>query len=217
MRTITQAVREIVSSSDVAQEALTSQILNLSAYAKRIQPEVEKLTWKEVKPGTIAVALFRLQEEFTTQPKLRPMVLIENLSIQTDLVDVSFEKTEQLLAKIPSLHATLVHTPRTVFVETVGMHEVTFIASKSLKEGILAHLGLPTKSSYEGLVGISLGFDSQYLSVPNTIYTLISSVASKRINIVEIVSTYTELMIVVDQKDRETCVKALEPHFKSIS
>ncbi|MBP9700552.1 hypothetical protein KBD71_04700 [Candidatus Woesebacteria bacterium] len=217
MRTITQAVREILLSSDVAQEALSLQILNLSAYAKHIQPEVEKLTWKEVKPGTITVALFRLQSEFGKLSLLRPQVKIDTLSIQTDLVDLSFEKTEVLLSRIPTLHTTLLHTPRTVFVQTVGMHEVTYIASRGLQDGIISHLGQPVKCIHENLVGISMGFDDSYLLVPNTIYTLISSVASKRINIIEIVSTLTELMVVVDQKDREACVKALEPHFQPTS
>lgn len=215
MRTVTDSVRSILYSSDTALEAMRSGILNLSAYANTIRPIVEKETWKEVKTGTITVALSRIAAQLLSVEPLRPTVIITDLSIQSHLYDVSFEKTEKLLEQLPQLQTALHHKPRGVFVQTIGMSEVTFITSAEIKEILLETMQEKPKSIYEGLVGITVGFDTKYLSLPNVIYTLISTVASKRINIIEIVSTYTELMFVIEAKDREECVRSLEIHFTS--
>lgn len=213
MRTVTDSVRHILFSSDTALEALRNGILNLSAYAHLISPQVEQETWKSVKTGTITVALSRIASEVTAISPLRPKVRITNLSIQSDLCDISFEKSESLLEKLPSLQNSLTHQGRSVFVETVGLSEVTFIISSDLKDDILELLQVEPKSVYSDLVGITVGFEKQYLVVPNVIYSLISTVAAKRINIVEIVSTYTELMFVIEARDGEECMRALESHF----
>lgn len=216
MKTVTDSVRSILFSSDTALEAMRSGILNLSAYACVIKPMVEKETWKQVKAGTITVALSRIAAQLQTVEPLRPAVTISDLSIQSDLSDISFEKTEKLLELLPQLQTALHHKRRGVFVQTIGMSEVTFITSAELKDVLLQTIHEEPKSMYEGLVGITVGFDTKYLSLPNVIYSLISTVASKRINIIEIVSTYTELMFVVEAKDREECVRTLEKHFTRV-
>lgn len=212
MKTVTDSVREILYSSDTALEALRGGILNLSAYAQTIHAQVEQETWKSVRVGTITVALSRIASEIEKVEPLRPKVKITNLSIQADLCDISFEKTEKLLELLPDLQKTLPHQARSVFVQTVGLSEVTFVASSKLSGSIVKHLGDP-KSIFKDLVGITVTFEKEYLEIPNVIYSFIATLATKRINIIEIVSTYTELMFVIEAKDREVCTSVLEAHF----
>ncbi len=212
MRKVTDAVRDIILTSDTPLEALRLGILNLSAYSQQIQKQVEKATWKPVQTGTITVALSRMSTELRSVSPLRPKVMAQDVSIQANVCDMSFEKTEDALAMLPQLQSHISHTRRTVFVQTVGMSEITFIVSSDLKDVIVQHMPQKPLALYENLVGITLGFPKEYIDVPNAIYSIISSVAAKRINIIEIVSTYTELMFVVEKKDQEACVHALETH-----
>ncbi len=217
MLTVTDAVRKILFSSDVPLEAMRSGILNFSAYAQSIHSQVEKMTWKTVKLGTIVVALTRIATTLEQVPTLRPQVKIDDLKIKFPLVDVSYEKTDALVQKLSKLQAALDITTKKVFVVTEGSSEITIIASQELHDAILSHFSVKPKGDFKDLVGITVSFDQHYLSVQNVIYALTSSVASKRINIIELISTYSELMFVIEEKDRQECVEALQEHFVQLT
>jgi aspartokinase len=213
MLTVTDSVRRILFSQDTPLEAMRSGILNFTAYAVQIKSEVEKETWKQVKLGTIVVALTRIAQELGEIATLRPNVRIDDLKIKYPLIDISYEKTDAVVNKLLGLQEVLSVTSRNVFVMTEGASEVTIIASAELKETIKAHFEVTPKALFEDLVGITVSFDPKYLAIQNTLYSLTSAVASKRINIIELVSTYTEIMFVIEEKDRSECVEALQHHF----
>ncbi|MEP7166550.1 MAG: hypothetical protein ABI758_01055 [Candidatus Woesebacteria bacterium] len=213
MRTVTQTVRQILFESELPLEAMREGVLNFSAYAAQIHPKVEELTWKSVRIGTITVALTRIAKELATVDPIRPQVTIDDLKIKYPLVDISFEKTAVALEKLSTIAGILDNDAKKVFVTTEGMSEITIVASAKLAQTIQTHFGIPPKATFTDLVGVSVGFDPKYLAVANTLYALISAVASKRINIIELISTHTELMFVIQQEDREKCVAALQQHF----
>ena len=55
--------------------------------------------------------------------------------------------------------------------------------------------------------------EEEYIEVPNMIYALVAALASKRINLIEIVSTFTEISFIVRQKDMSKTVDILKEHF----
>lgn len=217
MRKVIDSVREIIISDDIALESLRKGILNLSAYAEQIKLKVEEDTWKEVKKTTIVVALSRIIRQLDPEFTLRPPVHIDALKIQSPLCDISYERTDENILKMQSLSQKIAFSNKQVLVATQGMSEITIVASQEYIEKIQEIFGTRPKAIYENLTGISVGFSKNYLSVPNALFTLISTVASKRISVIELVSTYTEIMFVVEEKDREKCIKALEQHFTQLS
>lgn len=64
------------------------------------------------------------------------------------------------------------------------------------------------KSVFRNLVGMTMKFNEQYLPQPNVLYSLLSKLAHQRINLYEMVSTYTELTVFIDelQIDRAVAV-----------
>ena len=61
MKTVAAIVREIIDESEIALSALQAGILNLSAFAKKIQGDVSKRAQKNVTTGSIVVALSRYE------------------------------------------------------------------------------------------------------------------------------------------------------------
>lgn len=214
MRTVSSIVSSILSEDDMATQAISLGVLNLSAYATKILPLVEEKAWKPVQKGTIVVALARIASN-QELPALRPQVIIDDLKIKSPLCDITYEKTEENSESVQTLRGALPIVSRSVFAMTEGMSEITIVASQELLPAIQEHFGVKPKSLFPSVTGISVGFSKEYLSIPNAIYTIMNSVAVKHINIIEIISTYTELMFVLEDKDREACVNALEKHFKA--
>jgi hypothetical protein len=209
MRKISAAVADIVNEDQTAREALRSGILNLSAYASRIRRDVERQTWKDVKTGSITVALSRLAKTAGTAEPLIPDVALQDITITDPLCDITYPRTEAA-GGITAAVRTLTHAkPMEFLAMTAGVREITVIAGQPLKADILRMVPERPVSVVDGLTGITMHFPVRYLSVPNVIYALVGTFAARRINILEIVSTYTELTVVVENSRAREAVERL--------
>ena len=90
---VTDIVRDILFSSELELTALSRRLLNLSAYAKRIQKEVERRAHKPVQVGTIVVALSRISAEVTEEDPLLPKIELEGLAVKSNLAEITFNKS----------------------------------------------------------------------------------------------------------------------------
>ncbi len=211
MLKVTDAVYEVVVDSEIAMEALRADCLNLRAFARGIHKTIEDKTKKPVKIGTIVVALSRMAGTVKKMPALQPTIKLDALSIKSPLCDITFENTKQNLASARSFSQPLASRGSHFFTMTQGINEITFIVSDDLRTMLLKHFNVKPKIVSEKLVGINLSFGERYLAVPNVIYSIMAKVAIKRINIVEIVSTSTELTIIIREEDTEKALKGLNP------
>lgn len=213
MLKISDAVKEILESSDTELEAMRSGVLNLSAYAAEIQNTVEKKTFKKVQKTTIVVALSRLQPKVGKLAPLKPAVHLNQLSVKSSLADITFEKNEHTFKQSRSLSAFLSKSEPQFLTITQGINEITVIVSEDQAELVLRHFHIKPKALYRELVGLTVTFSEKYLSEPNVIYAILASLAGKRVNIIEIVSTLTELSVIIHQTQLEASIHILNEKF----
>lgn len=212
MITIAQIVENLVSEDEVALEALRANILNLSAYAKQIRPTIEKKLYKNIRIGSIVTALSRLKERISQLPSLRAPVHIEDMSIKSPLCEITYEVTDGISQIVGRLSTQ--YSSKGFFTFTRGIGEITIIMSQTLKKIILSNIEVKPKGLYDDLSAITVRFNErEYVEVPNMIYTLVAAIAGKRINLIEVVSTFTELTFIVRQKDMKETIEILKDNF----
>ncbi len=211
---VSDTVENLLLSSETAMEAMRLGVLNLRAFAKQIKPLVEQKTFKPVKIGTIVVALTRLRDMVNKAESLVPEIKLEELSIKSPLTDITYEKTGESVRLAHTFSSALGDLNGHFFTMTQGINEITFIISDDLKSKLLGHFPGKPKAIFEDLVGLNVRFSEKYLPHPNVIYAILSKLAIKRINVIEIVSTYTELMIVVEKREMEMAITQLNELFK---
>lgn len=214
MLSIIDAARSILSEDDVALEAMHTGILNLSAYADTILSRVEQKTWKTVKKTSVVVALSRIAEEIQGNDAIRPEVELDDLSIRSPLCDITFPKTPQTRQKIIDLHQKITIGENAFFTITQSMTEITIISPEHLLNDILNHFDTPTKSVFSDRAGITVRFSEKYLAVPNVLFSLQAALAVHKINFTEIISTYTEFSFIIEKKQLDTAVQALQKFLK---
>lgn len=212
MLKVADIVADLINSNELALESMRAGLLNLSAYADKIHSQVENATLKEVQKGTIVVALSRLAKDTIKEPQLKPEVKVKNLKLTSSLACVSFEKTADLQRKIAVLHPFQI-AQNDLFAITEGASEVTLICNEGGLEEITKKIKAPIKSHFTDLVAITLSLPEHYAQTPNVYHVLINALASKRINIIEVVSTYTEISFLVAKEDMEEALKALNLFF----
>lgn len=204
MSTLASYVREILDESEVALSALLDGVLNLSAFAKKIQPEVARRARRDVSVGTIVVALCRYEPDVRKRGTLCPKVKIETISTRTGLTEITFAKTQATKARLKALHERPELLDADVLTITSGVREISLIVPATLTGAVRnVFRGDTPTLILEDLASLTLRFPSKYLHVPNTTYALLRPLALNRINLVEVVSTFTELTLVVASRDLE--------------
>lgn len=214
---VTDVVREILLSNEIALSSLSSGYLNLSAYAASIQKEVERRSFKEVKVGTIVVALSRLAKSLESSTELLPQFKVNSIAVKTGLVEFTFEKTKANQERLQRIYQNEDFLYADFFAVTYGVGELNMVLPESLKRPLLKIYGKQKPLLFlEDLAGVSVRFDDWCIQVPNIVYSLIRPLALKRVNILEIVSTFTELTFIFHEDDMQQALALLSPMMRSI-
>lgn len=207
---ISKTLEKIIENDHDAYVACQRGILNLSAYARTIKNEVEKLTKKSVNLKSIVVGLSRIQKEIKKTDPQESAFKVINLSIQTDLEELTYEKTTENIKLFREVYTTLTSEGHKYLTATQGLNEITIIGETLNMSGFkTAFNKIKPLFNKNGLAGITVKFPANLINVPNAIFHLIKKLAIKKINIIEVVSTFSELTFIIDQADTETAVTQL--------
>lgn len=210
MITVSQAVLTTLQQDEIAREACINGVLNFSAYSEKIHKTIENKTLKKVNKGTIVVALSRIaQNKLQNLPSLKPDVSIHNLGVRSPLYILIYDKTSDVQRRVATLNPFLV-SPTDIFSVTEGSAEIVVSCTEKSREFIKKHIGILPKKEVENAVAITAQFTEEQSEKPNILHTLFSAIAYKRINLIYVVSGYTEISFLVAKKDMDETMKTLD-------
>lgn len=210
MITVAQLVQDALLHDDVALAAAKEGWLNLSSYARTLQPDIQERLLKEVQEGTIITALSRAVADLDNS-KQPTRNVIQSLAIHSNLEGMTFERTDEVTERIQSIYSTVHMTNKSYLTITQGINEVTIIAETQVAQPFRDNLR-DARKVYDktNLVGITAKFKVGYLEIPNLIFSLTQRLAYRDINIIEIVSTATELTFVIEKIDLSVALSQLQ-------
>jgi aspartokinase len=200
---VSKIVKDIVKDQPYLLEAINRGIIHFGNLSAELKPKVEIILEKKVTDSSIIMALRRyadeLQEMSEKEGKRR---LYCEITMKTSICDYNVVKTPKLLQMIPSFYG-LVELDRGDFLNvTIGNHEVSIVASqkhfKAISEKLKKEKILDKKSD---LVALTIVFDGDFFNTPGITYQVLQALAWKNINILEIISTISELTLVIDKND----------------
>jgi len=202
--TVASVVERIVRESPFLEEGLATGILNLSALARRLRPEIERTLHKPTSDASVMMALRRLAPHVAARSTGTVKLLrqMRDLTVRSDLVEFTFRSSPAVLERQRELlHA--MPKGRDVFLTfTQGVYEVTLIASAKLArriEDVFSSERLVSR--LDNLSAIVITLPARTVSVPGVHYTLLKQLAFYDLNVVEVVSTYRELTFVLAKGD----------------
>jgi aspartokinase len=194
-------VRNIVLSEIEALFALTNGYMNMSSYAHRIRPLVQERAKKQVTITSLVVSLSRLRKEFKKEKPLIHNVVIKNINTKLPLSEIVYENSMKFNEQLESLHKNISVSQEDFFTTTIGNREIDIICSSNLENKILKHFKMKPKIINHDLAAIGVSYGPEVFGTPNVFFSLLSVTARARINIEELVSTPTELIFIVAEKD----------------
>ena len=211
MISIKDALGEIIQSYPFIEEGLSKGIVNYSAFAREIKPQIEKRLYKDVKEGAIVMALKRISEKLSKKRSKESNINLTDLTVRSNLSEYTFLNSETLPKKISELFSQILNEKDILCALSEGVRETTFIVSSGLTnkiEKIFDQEKLVAK--FYNLSSITIRLPKEVVYIPGVYYQILKRLAWENINVIEVLSTYTELTVIVENKDVDQAFSTLK-------
>ena len=205
MKSLGKITEELINKSPFLREAMSENLINISSLARKLRPEIEKVTEKEVNEGAIVMAIKRMPPGYYHQLDLKiknVMGEIGDILVRSNLASFTFENSDTLKEKQLEIVNVLNKENDSFFAITRGITETTIIVNSSHTEKII-HIFKKEKLTTESqnLASVTVKLPSINIKLHGVYYYILKHLAWDGINITEIISTSNEFTTVVSQSD----------------
>lgn len=201
MITVPEGTRIIIERSRYLSEALSKNLINLSALASYIKPELEEMLIKKVSKGSIIMAITRLQPSL--KPKYKETDLFKNqpeMMIRSGLTLLTISRTKETEEAIRELFIKRVKGA--FFSITIGYSEIEVAISSN--QSAIVYEKIPRRliiSSIPNVSLVTIYMPVKALKTPGVYYFFLKSIAWEGINILGSAATTSELTLFFDDHD----------------
>ena len=205
MKSLGKITEELINKSPFLREAMSENLINISSLARKLRPEIEKVTEKEVNEGAIVMAIKRMPPGYYHQLDLKiknVMGEIGDILVRSNLASFTFENSDTIKEKQLEIVNVLNKENDSFFAITRGITETTIIVNSSHTEKII-HIFKKEKLTTESqnLASVTVKLPSINIKLHGVYYYILKHLAWDGINITEIISTSNEFTTVVSQSD----------------
>jgi len=207
-RSITSAVREIINNDISFQDSLERGYCNISAVARIIKPQVNRLLEKNIRVESIITALKRSRKFYDIQD--RPMLSIlasSTISVKTDVAKISAGKGKRTMEKVA--RALTRYAEDFISVSESALSVTMVIEDTSLHKlkAIFANSNILEVEA--GLAAIIVNSPERIIKTPGCAFAFYNQLARRHINIDDTVSCYTDTIMLVNMVDVGKAFNAL--------
>lgn len=205
MLTIPNAVEEVIKKKPFLEGALVEGLVNLSALARQLKPDIEKKVGKEVNDSAVIMALNRLVPRLELMSAMKFKKVIENIGdiiVRSNLSDYAFVNSPTLHEKQAVLLGRVRQMKDVFCTFSQGIYETTLVVSSilvPLVDEIFADEVNISKTL--DLSSITVKLPSENTICPGVYYYIFKELAWDNINITEVISTTNEFTVVVSDHD----------------
>lgn len=213
MITISEIIKNFVKNKPLLEEELALGLINLSAFARLIKPQIESKLIKPVSINAIVMALKRYSDKLPkpTARQLNVLKKINDISIRSNLSEFTFLNSNSILKKQKILLDEIIDLRDRFFTFTHGLFEVTLIVNSSIEKNIeKIFKNEKLVSKLNNLSALIIHLPKETVHTPGIFYLLLKQLAWENINVIEEVSTYTEFIIILDKNNIDRAFSILK-------
>jgi len=205
MITIAQLVDKIISQRPFLEEVMSEGLVNLSAMARKIQPEIEVALGQHVKEGAILMALKRFTSHLDVSVNIKLRKSLQHMgeiTVRSMLSDYTYKNSDCIVEKQKSLLKLIEEQRECFYTFSQGIYETTMVISSSVKpemEKLFKSERLVLK--IDNLASVTLRLPENNVKMTGLYYFILKKIAWENINIFEVISTTNEFTLVVDEQD----------------
>ena len=202
MVTVSHIVEKMVKENPSLEIALAKDLISYSKLARNIREKVEKELGKKVNDPAIIVALKRLKEKSEHLYERKRVFYGKELNTTSNLMEITIGKSSQLPFIMKKIYEFSELEDGCILNAIHGNNQTTLVFSERMEPKIRTLLkDEKTLSEIKSLAQLSIRFDEKMFETPGFIVFVLKELSWNNINIIEIVSTYTELIVVIRKEE----------------
>ena len=207
-KSITHAVKEVINNDLSFQDSLERGYCNISAVARIIRPQVNRLLGRNIRIESIITALKRSRKLYDIP--VRPMLTIlakSTISVKTDVAKISTGKSKRGIEKVAK---ALTQYGDNFISVSESILSITMVFDDTLLhevKGIFANYNILEVE--DDLAAIIVNSPEQIIKTPGCAIAFYNQLARRHINIEDTVSCYTDTIILVKMRDVGKAFNAL--------
>ncbi len=219
MVTVAQVTKKFVEQRPIIQEALIEGIINFTNLAEKMQPRIEAELGLEIKCSAVIMALRRYAEKLQQKSVVKKKVgLNPEIVLKTNLCDVSIVKTHTALEKITDIYELVNYEKGETLNIIQGNYELTIVISQKYLIKLQQILKKEKILNIEtDLVSLTLELSTEFLYTPGILAMATRKLAWENVNIFENISTMTELIFIISEKNAVKAYNTFQEMLKEYS
>ncbi|MBW3021130.1 hypothetical protein KY334_07585 [Candidatus Woesearchaeota archaeon] len=203
MVTIANIVEKEIIRKPFLQEALSRGVINNAALAEELIPIVEKELNQKVKFSAVNMAIRRLSHKLNkTFVKRAKFNSESNIIIQSDLISITIYKQYEVQEKIKKIYEIININQGDFLTITQGLHEIMIIINKKHEPEVKK---LFSKNNIKMIVNnissLTINIPLESIETVGLFYIVTRALNWENINVIDIVSTLTEMTFLIAEKD----------------
>ncbi len=213
MSRISTALEKIFESNEYLQFGMHNKLFNMKQLAHYIRPGLSESVGKDMSIEATQMALSRFRNK-GVQDKSGHLdrKIFNRLFIQNDLCVLTFPKTTEIHRQIGGLFSKIQADEGYITVSE-GTSEITTIFDARYLKDLQAVVQSRPRRINHKVCGVGLKFKMELLDEPGLIYRTLEQLYLKRISLIEITSTNSELNLYVKEKDARKAMDTLYYRF----
>ncbi|MFN5418688.1 MAG: aspartate kinase [Flavobacteriia bacterium] len=214
MSSVGKVAEDIINRSPFLREAMTENLINISALARKIKPQIDEAFNEDIKEGAIIMAIKRLTPGTYHRLNLKIEGIVREIGdflVRSGLTSFTFENSDSLSERQSEIIEILEKDKKKSFYTiSKGVTETSIVTNLFEKDLILNLLRNESlKSKNENLASITVQLPTLNTEVYGVYYYILKQLAWEGLNIVDIISTANEFTIIFNQVDIDKAFRIL--------
>jgi aspartokinase len=204
MDRLSKVIEKLINQSPFIQEAMTEGLINISSLARKLNPDIARITGKEVSDSAIIMAIKRMPPGTNQKIERRIknfMADLGDLIVRSNLVKCTFNNYVGISQDQAKFLTQIKDVSDNFYTVSRGVAETTLITNEQFKADIMTIFNqsqLIAESS--NLSSITMKLPPVNSEISGVYYYLLKKLAWEGINLAEVISTTNEFTVVVDTK-----------------
>ncbi|HZA47394.1 MAG TPA: ACT domain-containing protein [Nitrososphaera sp.] len=207
-KSITEVVRETVSSDLSFQDSLQRDYCNISALARIIKPHIDHMLSKDTSIESIITALKRSRYDYDVPQKpIASILAASNITVNTDVAKISAKKSKKTIEKVAK---AMVRSVGNFISISESIMSITLVFDDLLLQDVKAMFEYDDILEIEdSLAAIIVHSPEDIIKTPGCAIAFYNQLARRHINIEDTVSCYTDTIVLVKMEQVGKAFNAL--------
>ncbi len=216
MASIGKVAEQIINRSPFLREAMTEDLINISALARKIKPELDLHFGKSINEGAIIMAIKRLSPGTYHRLNLKIKGIVSglnNIKVTKNIHSLTFKNSSLSVEKLNELFPLLEteEANKPFYSINKGINELTIISNEEKSAAIINLFGKETLiTRTEDIAVITVQLPQVNLEIYGVYYYILKQLAWEGINIVDIISTANEFSLLLSNEDLMHSIEIIE-------